>query len=163
MTRRLILALLAPLVLVPASAVCFQPGPTFSGTWKQSNDRCVPIRRGDVIRHIEQHGSSLVVETTAVQGSRPSRHAVQRYSIGGPTSVSTGIDGDEFHTSVVRNGASLVFTIEEHEDGRVLHSKETWTLIENETTLEVNRESLDVSADDARKQTLIYLRRAPAN
>jgi hypothetical protein len=46
-------------------------------------------------------------------------------------SISTGTDGDEFHTSVIWKDSSLVFSIEEHEDGRILQSKETWSLIED--------------------------------
>ena len=75
-----------------------------------------------------------------LRSSGPPRHAVQRYSTDGKTSVSTGADGDEFHTSVTWSGPSLVFAVEEHEDGRIILSKETWTLIENGTALERCRE-----------------------
>jgi hypothetical protein len=159
MRRRLFFCLLTTLLLAPAG-ICLPPEPNFSGTWKQSNERCVPKRTGDVIRHIDHRGSDLIVETTALRTSEPPRHAVQHYSTDGATSVSTGADGDEFHTSIVWNGQSLVFSIEEHENGRVLHSKETWTLIESGSTLQISRENLDASANGVRPQTLIYLRQS---
>jgi hypothetical protein len=127
--------------------------PNFSGTWKQSNERCLPKRTGDVTLQIDDHDSRLSVETTILRGSAPARHALQHYTIDGKVSVSTGADGDEFHTSITWNGASLVFAVEEHEDGRILLSKETWTLKENATVLERVRER----SDGGEKQTLIYL------
>ena len=71
--------------------------------------------------------------------------------------MTTGADGDEFHTSVVWNDSSLVFTIEEHEDGRILPSKETWSVIEDGNTLERIRER-----PNGEKQTLFF-RRIPVN
>jgi hypothetical protein len=100
----------------------------------------------------------LIVETTMVRSAGPLRHAVQRYSTDGKTSVSTGADGDEFHTSIAWKGPSLTFSVEEHEDGRILLSKETWTLIENGSALQRDREDANTSAGGTRKQTLIYLR-----
>jgi len=125
----------------------------FSGLWTQDNDRCQPKRSGDVTLHIEQHDPALTVETSISHGSLTSRHAVQKYTTDGRVSVSTGADGDEFHTSVVWKGSSLVFTIEEHEAGRILHSQETWSLIENGATLQRTRER-----PDGEKQILFYRR-----
>ena len=159
MKRRLVLVLLATVLLTPAG-FCSPPQADFSGLWRQSNERCVPVRTGDVTQRIEQRGSELIVETTIVRSSGPSRHAAQRYSTDGKTTVSTGADGDEFHTSIAWSGGSMVFAIEEHEDGQILRSKETWTLIENGAALQRIRESLDASGDRARKQTLIYVRQA---
>jgi hypothetical protein len=159
MKRLLFLGLLTTLPLALAG-ICFPQKPTFSGTWKQSSELCVPKRTDDVIRHIDHHGSDLVVETTILRSSGPPRHAVQRYRTDGSTSVSTGADGDEFHTSVVWKDQSLMFSIEEHEDGHVIISNETWTLIENESELRVDREYPDVSTDRTRV-TLIYLRQSP--
>jgi hypothetical protein len=113
-----------------------QTAPDFSGAWKQDNDRCQPKRSGDVTLHIEHHGPELTVETSMSHGSSSSRHATQEYTTDGKVSISTGADGDEFHTSVVWKDSSLVFSIEEHEAGRVLHSQETWSLIENGATLQ---------------------------
>ena len=67
---------------------------------------------------------------------RTPRHPIQKYKIDGEVSVPRGADGDEFHTKIIRKDSSLVFTIEEHEDGRILHSQETWSIIENSATLE---------------------------
>ena len=68
------------------------------------------------------------------------KHAVQKYTTDGAVSVSTGADGDEFHTSVIRDNAGLVFSIEEHEDGKILRSRERWSLIDNGETFERTRE-----------------------
>ncbi len=156
MTRRWLLALL-PALLLASAGVCSPSNANFSGTWKQSDERCIPRRTGDVTLHIDHRDPDLTVETTVLRGSGPPRHAVQRYRTDGKTSVSTGADGDEFHTSIVWNGQSLVFSIEEHEDGRILLSRETWTLIDNGDALKRDREHLN-AAEGSRKQTLIYLR-----
>lgn len=162
MTRRFLLLLLTSTVFASA-AICSPSEPDFSGTWKQSNERCVPKRTGTAVRHIDQRGSDLVVETNVVRSSGPPRHAVQRYTTDGVTSVSTGTDGDEFHTSVTRNGDSLIFAMEEHERGRVIHSKEKWTLIENGSALKIDRENLGADDDGPQKQTLVYLLQSPSS
>jgi hypothetical protein len=129
------------LLLSTAAAVAWsQRAPDFSGLWKQDNDRCQPKRNGDVALRIEHHDPELTVETSISRDSQSSRHAVQKYTTDGKVSVSTGADGDEFHTSVVWKGASLVFSIEEHEDGSILLSKEAWSLVEVGATLERIRE-----------------------
>lgn len=160
MNRRSFLCSLTALSVAPA-AFCLAPLPDFSGTWKQSNERCVPKRSGEVIRRIDQHGNDLIIETTVLRTSGSPRHAVQRYTLDGRTSVSTGADGDEFHTSIAWNGPSLVFSIEEHEDGRVILSREAWSLIENGSALQVEREISGAPADRAARQTIIYLRLQP--
>ena len=157
MRRRSLLGLITAFLLAPAG-FCSPPKPDFSGTWKQSNERCVPKRTGNVIRHIDERGSDLIVETTIFQSAGPPRHAQQSYSTDGRTSVSTGADGDEFHTSILWNGESLVFSIEEHEGGRVILSKEIWTLLENGAALRIDRTTMAAPGAEARKQTLIYLR-----
>jgi hypothetical protein len=141
--------------------ICSSSHPDFSGTWKQSNERCTPNRTGDVTLHITQRDSDLTVETTILRNGGTPRHALQHYTTDGKTSVSTGADGDEFHTSAVWNGESLVFSVEEHEDGRIILSKETWTLIENGAALQKEKVSSKVAADGTRNQTLIYLRTSP--
>ena len=128
------------LLVTAASVACAQGTPDFSGLWKQDNDRCQPKRNGDVTLRIEHRGPELTVETSISRNSSRSRHAVQKYTTDGKISVSTGADGDEFHTSVVWKDFSLVFSIEEHEDGRVLPSKETWSLSEGGATLKKIRE-----------------------
>jgi hypothetical protein len=142
------------LLLATAAAVAWPQGtPDFSGLWQQDNDRCQPKRNGDVTLRIEHRGPELTVETSISRNSASSRHAVQKYTTDGKVSVTTGADGDEFHTSVVWKDSSLVFTIEEHEDGRILQSKETWSLIEDGATLERIREHLN-----GEKQVLFFRR-----
>jgi hypothetical protein len=127
--------------------------PDFSGTWKQSNERCRPKRTGEVTLRIDHQDPWLTVETTILHGSAPPRHAIQRYTTDGKVSVTTGADGDEFHTSVTWSGPSLAFAVEEHEEGRILLSKETWTLMENGSVLQrVRRRS-----DNGEEQTLVFL------
>ena len=75
--------------------------------------------------------------------------------------MSTGADGDEFHTAIVWQGSRLVFSMEEHEDGRVILSKETWTLVENGSALDIDRETSNVDGSHTPNQTLIYLRQTP--
>jgi len=150
--RILLIALVVSAIMIAAWA---QATPNFSGLWKQDNDRCQPKRGGDVTLRIEQEGPNLTVESSISHGSN-SRHAVQKYTTDGEVSVSTGADGDEFHTSIVWDGQNLVFSIEEHEEGRILRSTETWSLIENGATLQRIREPID-----GEKQTLFY-RHEPA-
>ena len=142
------------LLLSATAAVAWSQGTTdFSGLWKQDNDRCEPKRNGDVTLRIEHHDPELTVETSISRNSASSRHAVQRYTTDGKVSGSTGADGDEFNTLVVWKDSSLVFSIEEHEDGRILQSKETWSVIEEGATLEKIRER-----PNGEKQTLFFRR-----
>jgi len=134
-----------------------QAAPDFSGLWKQDNDRCRPKRNGDVTLHIERRDPEFTVETTISRASASPRHAVQKYTTDGKVSISTGADGEEFHTSVAWKDASLVFAIEEHEDGRILQSKETWSVIEEGATLERIREH-----PNGETQTLFF-RRIPVS
>ena len=128
-----------------------QTTPDFSGRRKQDNDRCQPKRSGDVTLHIEHHDPGLTLETTLSNGPQNVRHAVQKYTTDGRVSRSIGTDGDAFYTSVIWKDSSLFLSIEEHEDGRLIRSKETWSLIENGATLERTRER-----PDGTKQILFY-------
>jgi hypothetical protein len=130
-----------------------QSAQDFSGLWKQDNDRCQPKRNDDVTLRIEHHDPELTVETSISRNSAITRHAVQKYTTDGKVSVSTGADGDEFNTSVVWKDSSLVFSIEEHEDGRIFRSKETWSLIENGATFQRTHERAD-----GEKQILFFRR-----
>jgi hypothetical protein len=130
-----------------------QTTPDFSGLWKQDNDRCQPKRNGDVTLRIEHHDPELTVETSISRNSASLRHAVQKYTTDGKVTVSAGTDGDEFNTSVVWKDSSLFFSIEEHEDGRILQSKETWSVVEDGATLERIRER-----PNGEKQTLFFRR-----
>jgi len=141
------------LLLAIAGPVWPQAAPDFSGLWKQDNDRCQPKRSGNVSLSIEHRDPQLTVETTIYRGSQPARHAVQQYTTDGKISVSTGADGDEFHTAVVWKDSSLAFSIEEHEDGRILRSTETWMLNDKGATLQRTRER-----SGGEKQILVYHR-----
>ena len=146
--------LICILLLVGITAtVQAHAAPDFSGQWKQDNGRCQPKRNGDVTLRIEQKDPELTVETSIALDSVNARHAAQRYTTDGNASISTGTDGDEFRTSAVWKGSSLVITIEEHEHGRILHSKETWSLIDNGATLQRTREQ-----DNGEKQILFFRR-----
>lgn len=146
------------LLLSTAAAMAWaQATPDFSGLWKQDNDRCQPKRNGDVTLRIEHRAPALTVETTIARNAASPRHATQKYTTDGKVSVTTGADGDQFNTAAVWKDSSLVFAIEEHEDGRVLPSKETWSLIEDGATLERIRER-----PDGEKQTLFF-HRMPVN
>ena len=147
-------AFLCFLLLSTAAGMASPQGtPDFSGLWKQDNDRCQPKRTGDVTLRIEQHSPALTVETSIARSSSSSRHAMQKYTTDGKVSASTGADGDTFYTTVVWKDASLVFSIEEHEDGRILPSKEIWSLSEDGATLEKVRERLN-----GERQTVFYRR-----
>jgi hypothetical protein len=147
----------AVILSVMTATAWAQAAPDFSGSWKQDNNRCQPQRNGDVTLRLEHRNPELTVETSIIRNSQIPRHAIQKYSTDGKVSTSIGADGDEFNTSIVWNGQSLVFSIEEHEDGRIILFKETWTLIENGAALRRAREP----AEGSGKQTLIYLREAP--
>jgi hypothetical protein len=157
MKRRLFLGLLPALLLAVPAGICSPANPNFTGTWKQSNERSVPTRTGNVIVQIDHHDPEMTVETTILHGFAAPRHAVQRYTTDGKPSTSTGADGDEFHTSVVWSGPTLVFSVEEHEDGRLIPSRETWTLMDNGAVLERRRQRSGEAGD----QTIIYLRDTP--
>jgi hypothetical protein len=125
------------------------PIPNFSGSWKQSNDECLPKRTGDVTLRIRHQDPELVIETTS-KGIIP-RHALQRYTTDGEESKSTGADGDEFHSRVVWKDGTLVFDIVEIEGGKRLKSIEVWSLTEGGRELKRLRRN-----EKAGEQTLIY-------
>jgi hypothetical protein len=143
------------LFLAFAAGASSQTRPDFTGSWKQDNERCQPKRSGDVTLQIEHHDPNLAVATSIARGSQ-SRHANQEYTTDGKVSVSTGADGDEFHTAIVWKDSTLAFSIEEHEDGRILHSNETWSLIENGTTLQRVRLRANGDTD------VLFFRRQPS-
>lgn len=157
MHRRMRICLSLLLLTAIAIAARAQTARDFSGLWKQDNDRCQPKRSGDVTLRIERRDPEFTVGTSISRDSASPRHALQKYTTDGKVSVSTGADGDEFHTSVVWKDLSLIFSIEEHEDGRILQSKETWSVIEDGGTLERIRER-----PNGEKQTLFF-RRIPVS
>jgi hypothetical protein len=141
------------LLLTMAVSAGAQSAPGISGLWKQDNDRCQPKRKADVTLRIEHYLPELTVETSISRSSGNARHAVQKYTTDGIVSVSTGPDGEEFHTSVVWKDASPIFSIEEHEDSRILRSNETWSVIEDGATLERTP-----MGDDGKKEILFFRR-----
>jgi hypothetical protein len=151
--RRLKSCLKLVLLIAVPVAGWSQTAPDFSGSWEQDNDRCQPKRSGDVTLRIEHHEPAFIVETSISRGGEIPRHAVQKYTTDGKVSVSTGADGDEFYTAIVWNDSNLVFSIEEHEDGRILRSSETWSLIEGGATLQRTR-----YRTDGGKQIFLYRR-----
>ena len=153
MTSKLRVALLLTLIAFCSGLLRAQEHPNFSGTWKLDGAQSIPPRNGDVTLKIKHQEPEFTVETTVVHGSAAPRHALQHYTIDGKTSVSTGADGDEFHTSIVWQRQSLAFTIVEHEDGRTLPSTESWSLKEEGKSLERVRQM-----PGGKQQTLIYLR-----
>jgi hypothetical protein len=148
--RGLYVAMLFSLFTLAARA---QATANLSGLWKQDNDRCQPKRSGDVTLRIEEDARGLMVETSISRDASGTRHAVQRYTTDGKITVSTGADGDEFHTSVVKTDVGLVFSIEEHEDGHVLHSKEIWTVVTDGNVLKRTRER-----SNGERQILVFRR-----
>jgi hypothetical protein len=143
--------LLIAITLVGFAAGDGAPAPDLSGSWKQDNEHCSPKRSGDVTLKIQQSNSELVVETTSK--GLIARHALQRYTTDGVESASTGADGDEFHSKVVRKDATLVFDILEIEDGKRLKSSEIWSLTDGGSNLMRVRRT-EKSGD----QVLLYVR-----
>jgi hypothetical protein len=99
-----------------------QTPPDFTGHWRLQTDSGMQ-RQLDV----EQNGRSLVVKTT-VTNSKGNRRLEVKYQIGDPAITYTGLDGDEFHSSVHWDGSALVFDIIEHEDGREISETTLWSL-----------------------------------
>ncbi len=128
--------------------------PDFSGSWKQDGAHSLPARTGEVTLHIEQHDPDLIVETTANRPAHPSEHAVQHYTTDGKESVTTGADGDIFHTKITWKDQALVFAIVEREDGRVIDSTELWSLTDGGKTLKRVRHSAKTNGE----QTILYTR-----
>jgi hypothetical protein len=142
---------LAWLFVLPAHA---QAHPDFSGTWKQDNAHSTPIRSGDVTLQIEHRDPDLTVETTTLRALLPKQHAIQRYTTDGKESITIGTDGDSFHTQIVWRDQTLVFTIVEHEDGRIIDTTEVWSLVDNGATLQRIRQSSKSKGE----QTILYHR-----
>jgi len=108
----------------------------FSGVWRQDVSRNVPQRKSKGARElkIQQAGRILTVQVINIM-SEGKRSLDLKYEIGGQELVYTGLDGDEFHTRVRWDGESLVFDTVEHERGKKIVSKQTWTLANGGTVL----------------------------
>lgn len=140
-------------LFLSSAAAWAQARPDFSGLWRQDNDSSHPKRSGDVTLRIEQRDPELTVKTSILRSSGSARQTLQTYTTDGNISISKGADGDEFQTSVVWKEASLLFSIEEHEDGRILRSQEIWSLTDNGATLLRRRERVGEE-----KQIIVYRR-----
>lgn len=117
-----------------AISVNAQTPTDFSGHWRQQTSSGAQ-RQLD----IEQNGQSLLVKTT-VTNSRGTRRLEVKYVIGGPRTSYKGLEGDEFRSSVRRDGSTLVFDTVEREDGRDIPEKTVWTLGDH-NTFQVARQS----------------------
>ena len=137
--------------VLPAHA---QTHPDFSGLWKQDNAHSIPARSGDTTLRIEHHDPELTIETTTLRSLLPRQHAIQRYTTDGKESISTGADGDSFHTQISWHDQTLVFTIVEHEDSRIINTTEIWSLIDDGATLKRIRQSSKSKGE----QTILYTR-----
>jgi hypothetical protein len=131
-----------------------QSHPDLTGSWKQNNDRCVPRQHGEATITITIHDPKLTVEIDSVYGQAPRSHAVKDYNTDGKPAVMKDSEGDEIDTTVAWRDQSLVFSTDEHEDGKIKHSEEVWTLIDNGTALERVRKGFRAG----QTQTLIYVR-----
>jgi hypothetical protein len=105
----------------------------FTGHWLQQTNSGMQ-RRLDV----EQNGQNLRVKTV-VTNSQGTRLLDVTYEIGGRETTYTGLDGDEFHSSVHWDDRALVFEIVEHENGSEIPQKTVWTLSEDNQMLQVDR------------------------
>lgn len=130
--------------------------PDFSGTWKKDNAHSLPVRPGTVVLRVVHHDPDLTVDQTVTPPSGGERHASQHYTTDGKVSSSVGADGDGLDTAVAWHGSVLDFTVEEHEDGKILRSTETWSLSPDGATLTRVRHT------EKGDQTVVYVRMLPS-
>ncbi len=99
----------------------------FAGNWRQDIAETTPRPRGKTPKELKVKidGDTLMMTMTG-----PGKvHTVEiTLQIGGPEVTYTGLDGDEFHVKLTRDGHSLVFDGREHEKGRDYPVHEVWTL-----------------------------------
>jgi hypothetical protein len=138
------------LALLLAVSAYGQTPADFTGHWRQQTDSGVQ-RQLDV----EQSDRSLFVKTT-VSNAQGNRSLAVKYEIGGPATTYTGLDGDEFRSSVRWDGNTLVFDTIEREDGKELPETTMWTLAEGRDSLEVRRQS--TKSGKARESLTTYVR-----
>jgi hypothetical protein len=127
----------------------------FSGVWQQDVSRSVPQRKSKGAREmkIQQIGRMLAIKITA-NTNKGTRTLDLKYEIGGQELIYTGLDGDEFHTKVRWDGASLVFDTVEHERGRQIMSNQTWTLANGGAALREVKQVRD--AEEPAESVAIY-------
>jgi hypothetical protein len=110
-----------------------QTRPDFTGHWRQKTNSGTQ-RDLDV----KQNGASLSVKT-AVTNSQGTRSLDVNYEIGGSETNYTGMDGDQFRSSVHWDGNTLLFDIREQENGSEIPQKTVWALSQDGNTLQVDR------------------------
>ena len=108
----------------------------FTGHWRQDSGSGTQRQL-----EIEQNGEKLRVKTIITNSQGTRRDLEVKYQIGGSETAYTGLDGDEFRSTVRWDGSSLVFDITEREDGKDIRQKTIWTLSVDRNALQVNRES----------------------
>lgn len=144
----------AAIVLLVAICANAQSSVDFSGHWRQNPSSALQRQL-----EIEQNGQNLLVRTI-LTNSEGTRHLEVKYQIGGPETTYTGLDGDEFHTTVHWDGSALVFDITERENGKDIPQKTVWTLSADGNTLQVDRTS-EKSGKPA-QSAMTYVRQAPS-
>jgi hypothetical protein len=122
-------------LLFLAISVCGQSATDFAGHWRQATNSATHRQL-----EVQQNGKNLLVETI-VTDSQGTRRLEVKYEIGGPQVSYTGLDGDQFRSSVHWDSSALVFDTIEHEDGKDLPQKTVWTLSADRNTLQIDRES----------------------
>ena len=151
--RRPVLVLLSIATALSVTPLSARVRPNFSGAWKQNNDRCVPKQRSTATITIKNLDPQLTVEIASVSGSAPLSRAVKQYTTDGKPSRMMDSEGDEIDTSVAWRDQSLVFSTDEHEDGKIKHSEEIWTLIDDGAALQRVRKDWR-----GQTQTLVYMK-----
>lgn len=99
----------------------------FAGSWRQDIPDSSPRSKTRKPKELNVAitGDNL---TMAITGPGKVHHIEVTFQIGGPEVTYTGLDGDEFHIKLTREGNSLIFAGREHEDGHNYAVHEVWTL-----------------------------------
>ena len=121
------------ILLFFATIVSAQSLTDFAGHWQEKANSG---RQRNL--EIEQNGRSLLVRTT-VTNSQGSKNLEVKYEIGGPAITYTGLDGDQFRSTVRWDGNTLVFDTVEHEAGSEIPQKSVWTLSGDGDVLQVDK------------------------
>ena len=121
-------------VLFLALSVSGQTPPDFTGHWRQQTNSKTQHQL-----EVEQKGQNLRVKTV-VTNSDMIRNLEVKYVIGGQETTYTGLDGDEFRTSVRWDASSLVFDTIEREGSNEIPQKAVWTLSADGNALQVDRQ-----------------------
>jgi hypothetical protein len=126
-------SLSAFIFLFLATLVSGQSATDFTGHWQQ-------MTTSGAQRHleIEQNGRNLRAKTV-VTNSQGTRNLEVKYEIGGPQTTYTGLDGDQFRSSVRWEGHALGFDTIEQEAGNEIPQKTVWTLLGDGDVLQLDR------------------------